>query len=369
MSCKTYFRLAIIFLFGLTDIASHAQSLANGHTTVRLSELQAFNSGIVSTSTIASIRLIAKLSDNTALGYLRQAGDQTVKLTPEDSINGWLQAYIDKRFKGIFSSSGAHILWVLRNLSISEDSAAINTYIKLGAEVYSISNTKQLQLLQTIDTILTTSDTTDNHAAAIATAIQCLYNSSASTAKTPTTSLQAFNTTATSTNTSLSTDTVESQKLVQASWPIFKDSVYPTGIYASFDEFKNNNPSLKNPVIKIDSIDHHKILLCQLLPDSSAKEIPTAWGLSIRGELYCYKNGALIPIEKSKGAIVFSRYQEFATRKNQAIFYRSIIGPNNGDHNPFSGKHFYPASDKAVANLPNPPEATGIDLQTGDLSF
>ncbi|MEJ7673291.1 MAG: hypothetical protein WKF59_11395 [Chitinophagaceae bacterium] len=96
-----------------------------------------------------------------------------------------------------------------------------------------------------------------------------------------------------------------------------------SGIYLSFNEFKNNAPSIRNYYVNVDS-QNNKVKIYQILPDSSSKLIEKAWGLSLNNELYFYASGQLYPIEKSGNTFYMAKYLEPKTRRNQALYWRNV---------------------------------------------
>lgn len=87
------------------------------------------------------------------------------------------------------------------------------------------------------------------------------------------------------------------------------------------------------------------------------------------GEQYVYTEGQLIPIEKSGKGIIISRFQKPEIRRNQAIYWRNLMG-STADTNPFGRSQNKKAKKhKALSGKKEQPVATSIDVETGELLF
>lgn len=141
--------------------------------------------------------------------------------------------------------------------------------------------------------------------------------------------------------------------------------LYPTGIYTSFEQFKDNAPAIPMFYVGVNR-QTGEVNLYQLTSDSTKQLVPNAWGLAVGNELYKYQNGQLYAIEKDGNGFALSKYLDYQTRKNKALFWRRTVGNRQGDNNPYNDKHIYraPTQDSTIHI-----EATHIDMKTGSLTF
>ncbi len=338
----------IIALFCFVTHKSSAQE-NNTDTIISLSSSTAAQTPAIP---IAGIKIATALPDTTTVGYIGQPDrNATFRLIPATTFTNWLQTFVDSKYKNVFNNTGRQLVWVIKNLSISKDTTGNNTFIRLKADVASsVSNEKYL-LTSTVDTVIITQGSKAKYALAVEEAIQALFNVSANN------------------NSPLSTNPLTLNDLIAKAQevyhvPILKDSTYKRGIYSTFEEFKNNSPSITNMIVKLDNKGSSRVY--QMLADSSFKEISNPWGICIAAEQYVYTDGELTPIEKSANSIVISRFQKPEVRRNQAIYYRNLMSNNENNANPYDRRHNKKAKRKAKNQQPI---ATSIDIETGELTF
>lgn len=305
---------------------------------------------------IAAITIATALPDTTIIGYIGQPDrNAAYRLMPATAFTNWLQTFVDSKYKNILDNTGRQLVWVIKNVSISKDSTGNNIYVRLKANVASSAADKKYLLTGIIDTVIITTGAKAKYSIAVEEAIQALFNISANN------------------STPISTDPLTLNDLISQAQqvyniPVLKDSIYKRGVYTTFEEFKNNSPSIANATIRVDNKGN--AALYQQLADSSSKEITSAWGICMSGEQYAYTEGQLIPIEKSGKAIIVSRFQKPEIRRNQAMYYRNVMSNNTSDANPFDRKHNKKAKKhKALSGKKEQPVATGIDMETGELIF
>lgn len=306
---------------------------------------------------IAGIKIATALPDTTIIGYVGQANrNATFRLIPETDVTNWLQTFVLSKYKNVFNNTGRQLVWVVKNLSISKDTTGNNIFVRLKADIASATANKKYLLTGTVDTVIMATGAKAKYAVAVEEALQTLFNVSANN------------------NTPVSTDPLTVNELISQAQqayniPILKDSIYKQGIYSTFEEFKNNKPSVANAIVKVDNKGNPK--LYQQLADSSSKEITKAWGISVAREQYAWIDGELIAIEKSGNGIMVSRFQKPSIRINQAIYWRNLMSYNNVNNaNPFDRKHNKKAKKhKALSGKKEQPVATSIDMETGELLF
>ncbi len=303
---------------------------------------------------IASIQIATALPDTTTIGYIGQpTRNAAYRLIPEAAFTNWLQTFVNSKYKNVFDTTGRQLVWVIKNVSISKDSTGNTVFVRLKADVASAAANKKYSLTGTVDTVITATGAKAKYSLAVEEAIQALFTISGSS-NTPLSTLQ------------LTVNELISRAQQVYNIPAIKDSIYKRGVYSTFEEFKNNSPSIANTIIKVDN--KGSAILYQQLADSTSKEITSAWGICMAGEQYAYAEGQLIPIEKSGKGIIISRFQKPEVRRNQAIYWRNIMG-NTADANPFGRSQNKKAKYKALSGKKEQPVATSIDMETGELLF
>ena len=83
--------------------------------------------------------------------------------------------------------------------------------------------------------------------------------------------------------------------------------------------------------------------------------------------MYFYAEGQLYPIERSGNTFYIAKYLEPATRKNQAFYWRKMIGQKQGDTNPYNDAHVLRRSVPAAKNISV--EATRLDFDLEDFTY
>ncbi len=313
------------------------------------------------------IDVVSNIPNATTLGYVPSNIQNDRKfIKPSNEINAWLQSFVYQQFDTSKDAKAKKLLWVIQDLSIGKDSTQKDAYsfVKLKADIY--DNTKQndanYQLVNTFDTIWIVRNTNTDFAQMIETALDELYKNSTDLKKTLANKrfqqiTQKF--------TDTKEEIIKNVKL-QNNHQILKDSVYPAGIYLSFDQFKKNSPAIKDFYARVDS-QTNKVKLYQILPDSSTKLIENAWGISLNNELYFYTLGQLYPIEKSGNTFYMAKYLEPRTRRNQAIYWRMYVGKWQGDINPYNDAHVLRKSADAEKQILI--EATHLDFDLQDFIY
>jgi hypothetical protein len=301
---------------------------------------------------IAGIKIATALPDTTTVGYIGKASQNaTFRLIPSTAYTTWLQTFVESKYKNVFNNSGRQLVWVVKNLSISKDTAGNNIFVRLKADVASSTANNKFLLTSTVDTAIVATGSKTNYSLAIEEAIRALFTVSANN------------------NTPISTDPLTLNDLISGAQqvyniPILKENRYKRGVYTTFEEFKNNSPSITDMIVKSGDKGSSKVY--QMLADSTFKEISNPWGICIANEQYAYTDGELIPIERSANNIVVSRFQKPEIRQNQAIYYRNLMSNNADNDNPFDRKRNKKAKRK-VKNVQA--VATRIDIETGELTF
>lgn len=313
------------------------------------------------------IDIISNIPDSALLGYLPSENVNDRKfIKPSDEINKWLQNFVDGQFESSSDTKSKKILWVIQDLSLGKDSTEkdVFSFVKLKADIYdnTAQNTTNYQLINTFDTTWIIRSAKADFGQMIAVAFNDLYKQSIELKKSISNKrLEQL----TEKFTGTKEEIIKKVKLSNTH-PILKDSIYPSGVYVSFNDFKNNSPSIKNFYTNVDS-QSNMINLYQLLPDSSSQLVKKAWGISVNNELYFYASGQLYPIEKSGNTFYAAKYLEPKTRRNQALYWRQYVGKWQGDNNPYNNVHVLRKSTPAAANVSL--EATHLDFDLEDFTY
>jgi hypothetical protein len=175
----------------------------------------------------------------------------------------------------------------------------------------------------------------------------------------------------------LTIDQITEHARQQKSIPILSDSVYRDGAYANFEEFLQNRPS----VMEYELVTGAKKEITIIKTDqNAAKKTIRIWGLCKGGEIYKYYEQTLIPIEKEGARFIISDYVIKTSRKNNNFFYNAMIGGAIGglaggmytlaaNANNVNGKPLLVKSIPYISIPEKQPEATCIDMKTGEFSF
>lgn len=329
--------------------------------------LNTTSGGGYSLNNFSKIDVINNLPDSNILGYIPSdiMNDRKFIKSPGD-ITSWLQGFINKQFGSSVDSKAKKILWVIEDLSAGKDSTQKQAYsfVKLKADIYAgngLGNTVY-QIINTFDSTWVTTDENADFGKMIAGAFIDLYKNTL--AVNNTISNNRFH----QLTGSFSGTKDEILKSLKSSdnYPILKDNTRPDGIYLSFNEFKNNSPSVDNFYADVNP-KNNEVELYRIMADSSSQLIQNAWGASVNNELYFYSSGQLYPIEKSGNSFYMAKYLDYRTRKNQAFYWRKYVGSKQSDNNPYNDAHIL-RKNVATANKISL-EATHLDFDQEDFTF
>lgn len=312
----------------------------------------------------SKIDVINNLPDSNILGYIPSdvLNDRKFIKSP-DAITPWLQSFVNKQFASNPDIKSKKFLWIIQDLSMGKDSTQKQGYsfLKLKADIYE-STGLNYQLVNTFDSTWVTTNSNVDFGKMIAQSFIDLYKNSVEQVKgAANVRFQQLAGKPSGTKDDLIRKVIFANNL-----PILKASDYKDGVYTSFEEFKNNTPSITNFYADVDS-QSNKIELYQIASDSSSQLIQKAWGISVNDELYFYKSGQLYPIEKSGNTFYMAKYLEPRTRKNQAFYWRKIIGVRQGDANPFNDAHVLRKNVSTANNISL--EATHLDFEKEDFIY
>ncbi|MEO8820897.1 MAG: hypothetical protein ABI374_08660 [Ginsengibacter sp.] len=278
------------------------------------------------------------------------------------AITPWLQDFVNKQFVSNTDIKAKKLLWVIQDLSMGTDSTQkqVYSFVKLKGDIYESSGLNY-QLINTFDSSWIIKGDAD-FGYMIAVAFLSLYQNSTPKAE-GIANTRFFQMSQKAQGT---VNEIAAQIKTAKQLPVLQTDIHPTGIYTSFEEFKNNTPSIKNFYADVDS-QSKKVQLYQVSADSSSKLIEKAWGISVNNELYYYDEGQLYPIEKSGNTFYMAKYLEPSTRKNQAFYWRQIIGARQGDTNPYNDAHVLRKNVSTTNNISL--EATHLDFDKEDFIY
>ncbi|MGC4234969.1 MAG: hypothetical protein QM594_18460 [Niabella sp.] len=329
-------------------------------------------SPITINSPIGNIRLIQAIPDSSIFGYVQKGmGNRLVLAGPKKSITEDLQAYIQEQYKEQFQPGGAALLIIIKDIRINERTFAMKerAYIHFLADSWiSLNNDGKYLYTSTLDTIFKTGgmDVTASHGKNIAKSLNALLSKASD------------NYSAEATATPLSYEEVVGLARKRLDVPILREENYKPGLYATYNEFLQNNPSIDT--YRTETSKKTGIRFYTAYGGESEKEV-NPWGLSKDGELYVYHDKNLVPIERSQNSFVISAYVEARKRRNQSVLIGALVGGMTGaiiTSATGSGTYVYiPVTGQSrgmlLTDIPalgkEQPEPSHLDFETGKLYF
>lgn len=318
---------------------------------------------------VSVIEVVQLVKDSVRLGYVRKGLDNhVVQIKPAKNLTEFLQEQLDRMYKNDYKADGIKILFVLKELRLAERSAFMElAYTKFYATAYTSKDDKAYQEITSIDTILVREsggDVTPWHGEDIQDAFKLLLKQTLADLKeghAPATDAKSL-------------AQIKAANEKQADIPILTATAYTEGAYVSFEEFIQNKPSvlIYQPVKE----GKRKIRLVQMHENNQADTL-NVWGLCKKGELYKYEEGFLIPIEKQENGFIISNYVKLASRRNNnnlgAMFgLLGMLGEElikSANEKKQKEKLMLIKTIPYIRNENKQPEASCIDIKTGELSF
>ncbi|WP_123864757.1 hypothetical protein [Chitinophaga barathri] len=345
--------------FSLVQVANAQDAVyadkVTDHKTIRL---KTYSLSETQLDKVAAIEVLSVQWDTARLGFV-QVGmtNKRIEAVPDLPYNQYLQQYVDRQYGGKLSPSGVHLLWAVKDVRINERTFQVNEkgYCRVKADAYISRDGQQYAQVQAFDTVIIRGamDVTGRHDENIARALHLVLL----------TSLEKGLPLLDAQPTLQSKDNIKAAQLAALDIPILLDTAYVDGVYASFEEFKANRPSIT--AFKMENAGKKPKLYTT---DASPQHIKDSWGFCVKGELYRTSGDAIIPIEKSGHGFVVSNYMQSARRRNQAMFWSSVGGGLIGGA--IAGSAMKPYM---VTNIPyitrQEPEATALDMETGELTL
>ncbi|RBL90263.1 hypothetical protein [Chitinophaga flava] len=295
----------------------------------------------------------AAMQDSTAIGFVTadEIG-QAARLVPDTNMHRWLQTCIKEQYAPLYTATAPRLLCVIQDLRIQEQKNGNDGFLRLKAVTYSTPiREDRYQLINTIDTVMMVSK--NSGTSAIAQAINLLLQPSASLQKNSKTFTRLA---------------IAEPVNMNGRAPVMLTREYKTGAYLSYEDFRNNRPSVENITVKIDT-KSGKFNVYELTKDSALAAIPACWGIAFANELYiCYQD-MLVPVEKNNNSIMLSSWVTPDKRQNRAMFWRWILEKAGPENNALRNDIFDRIYRKGI-NVPGTSAlATRLDLDKGGLSF
>ena len=324
---------------------------------------------------IAGIQVIQMLRDSIRFGYaMKGMDDHVVVLVPEKPPTYFLQEGIGKMYGHEFKPGGAYVLWVIKDLRVGEKIGNNQySYLRFNADAYISKDQVAYKPVCTIDTVLVEEsgvDLTAWHGEHIEDAFRLLLKKTIQNGKDVLEQNME----------GISIEKIKDNSNPRIDVPILKDESYREGAYASFEEFLQNKPSITN--FRIFSIGKKKEIKIVNVSENNQVDTVNIWGFCKEGEIYKYDAGLLVSIEKQGNGFIISNYVEQASRHNNGIFMAAFLGGLGGGLvgglivGIVAGSIGSNDSDRLlVKSIPyitkakKQPEATCIDMKTGELSF
>ena len=312
---------------------------------------------------VSDIRVIQLVRDSVRLGYTMKGLDNHIAtMRPSKPLTEFLQDHVYKMYNSGLKDEGAIILWVVKDLRVGERTALMeHSYLRFNTDAYISKDSNHYKWLCTIDTVFVTesgADLTAWHGDDIENALKLLLKRT----------LVAAKDTPGPTAGDMTIQQIIRNQNQQLDIPILVDNTYREGAYANFEEFRQNKPSIKDyqPV----NIDKNNLRFVSTGENNKVDTL-AIWGLCRNNQIYKYDDGVLVPIEKQQNGFVISGYIQKANSRNSNIMFGAVVGGALGAlvASSGSGKMLLVRSIPYITKSSKQPEASCIDMRTGELSF
>lgn len=305
-------------------------------------------------SQMLQFELIDLTGDSSVLGYLKisdSSNERQAIVTPVKKED-WLRATISGKASKAFANPTKSLLYILNDISVGRISAG--NYVRISAAVYQ-GDEKGFFLLKNVDTLVT--DKAKN-ISSIGDLINTAIGSTAAQLK----SAIAQN----PIGKQLSRDDVI--RLENEKYAFISKSRNLTGIYMTYNDFKKGKPTFERFHLKKDEQSATLTVQSFTDADSTFRDV-TPWGIAVQNELYFFSGNKLYPVEAVGNNLVFSKFMDPDSRKNNASFWRMTIGDK------LSGKENNILDNVNTLVLDNyhgkglTGEAIKINAETGEAEF
>ncbi|PWV51741.1 hypothetical protein [Chitinophaga sp. S165] len=309
---------------------------------------------------ISGIQIINAVSDSSSLGYV-QTGmfNRWKEAGPDKPYTEYLQSYVDRRYGPMYKKDAAQLIWVIQELRVSERTFNMSekSFLHLKAISFTGSNGDAFRQVAVLDTILVKGgmDVTHKHGENIATALQILLDRSLTTvpnADNPVYTMAA----------------IREKALQRYHVPALEAKEHADGIYLTFKEFINDQPSISNITY---SLDNNAVHFYKTDGSGNKTLVDKFWGVRKNGILYKQHYDQLIPIEQKQNSIALTSYLSQARKRNNAIIASAAGGGLIGGAiaGAAAGSAVLPLVDNIPYIRKKAPMATRVDIETGEFAL
>ncbi|SFD85654.1 hypothetical protein SAMN05518672_103539 [Chitinophaga sp. CF118] len=315
---------------------------------------------------ISDIQVINAVSDSSLLGYVQSSiFNICEEAIPDKPYTLYLQSYVDRSYRPIYKKDAIPLVWVIQELRIGERTFGMSEkgYLHLKAMAFVGNGNGTFKRLTQLDTILVRGgmDVTHKHDENIRDGLHILLERSLA----KDVLLQKIDSSV------YTMSAIREEALKRYQKPALQSQEHIEGIYLTFEEFINDQPSVKNVTY---SLEHNTVRF--FYTDSSGKKsfIDKFWGVRKNGLLLKQYYDLLIPIEQKQNSIVLTNYLPLARSKNNATLL-AILGGGLGGAivGAAMGGQTAVGTLPIVENIPyikkKAPIATGVDIETGEFTL
>lgn len=313
------------------------------------------SAAVTQSSPISMLEVVDLSGDSLVLGYIPAASggnERTAIVTPVPKQE-WLQASMGEAGSKVFASRGTSGLLVVNDISVGKHAGG--NYARIKCAVYETPiGTQQYKRVAVVDEFIT------DASADVATIAHTLAGALQGSAAVRNAAALAGEPQRTMTKEAV----IEEERAKVA---FISKSMFSSGIYLSFDEFKHQKPAHDRFHIRTDAASGNVEVQSFSVTDSTLRPVQNAWGIAVANELYVIRNGKLLPAEAVGGNLVLSKYIDPDTRKNNAAFWRMNIGSQMQEHdagNPFSNRYVIELDNYRNRGVKG--EAKKLNAETGE---
>ena len=308
----------------------------------------------LSTPSYSQFELLDLTGDSLVLGYipLSTGGNERQAIMTPIGKSDWLRSTIADDATRAFSERATPVLYVLNDISTGRTRSG--NYVRLKATVYE-SGAAGYSLLGKVDTLVT------DNAGDISSIGDLINLAIGSTAALLNGGIVQ--------NPSAKALTREEVILHQKQeYAFISTGVNPTGIYMSYDEYKSGKPSFGQFFIETDTTAKTIKVNSFTQTDSTLRPV-IPWAIAVNNELYVYKDNRLYPVEAIGSNLLFSRFIDPDTRKNNGSFWSITVGSrlSGNYHNIFDNVNTLSLSNYHGRGLSG--EAVKLNSDTGTPEF
>jgi hypothetical protein len=315
---------------------------------------------------ISGIEIVNAVSDSSILGYIQTGMFNKWKPAAGDKpLTEYLQSFVDKRYTSIYKTGATKLLWVIQEVRIGERTFSMSerSFLHFKAISYIGNSNGRFRQVAALDTILIRGgmDVTHKHGDNIADALQLLFTKSFLAPQ--------------ANDTGYTMSEIKEKALARYNVPALQAKEHTDGIYLTFREFINDQPSITNIAYDLDN----KVVRFYYTDSAGNKTyIDKFWGVRKDGMLLKQYYNLFIPIDQNQTSIYLVNYLAMSRRNNNAIVWRSLGaglagGLVGGAILGATGGASTTGSIPLVENVPyirkKAPFATRVDIETGEFSL